>query len=67
VSNWKDELKEEQAGMSKDEVVNLLKEKGATIIADLDNMKPQEHRWVDRGLILSCEGAAHPYHQVSKR
>jgi len=33
---------------------------------DLDNLKPTAHNWVDRGLIMSCEGANHPYHEVSK-
>lgn len=34
---------------------------------DLDNLPPVKHRWVDRGLVLSCEGAGHPNHRVFKR
>lgn len=65
--SWRDELQAEQGNMSKQEVVEMLKQQGATIVADIDNFKPQEHRWVDRGVIISCEGAGHPYHQTSKR
>lgn len=36
-------------------------------LQDLDKLQPQTHHWVDRGLIMSCEGATHPYHQVAKR
>lgn len=31
------------------------------------NFPGQEHRWVDRGLVLSCEGASHPNHRSFKR
>lgn len=34
---------------------------------NLDELKPQEHRWVDRGLVVSCEGAGHPPHRAFKR
>lgn len=37
---------------------------------DMDNPPKVIHRWVDRGLILSCEGAGHPnhrHHKVSRR
>jgi hypothetical protein len=34
---------------------------------DMDNMKPQEHFFVDRGQVLSCEGATHPNHRVFKK
>ena len=33
---------------------------------DLDNMKPQQHKWVDRGEVMSCEGAGHPNHRHFK-
>lgn len=33
---------------------------------ELDNLSPIKHRWVDRGLVLSCEGAGHPNHQSFK-
>ena len=31
---------------------------------DLNNIKPQKHIWIDRGAKLTCERAAHPYHEV---
>lgn len=31
---------------------------------DLDKVTPSEHNWVDRGLIMSCEGGSHPYHET---
>lgn len=36
-------------------------------VFDPDNTTPVIHRWIDRGLKLSCEEAGHPYHQVWKR
>lgn len=30
---------------------------------DLDNLPKQEHNWVQRGIVLSCEGANHPSHR----
>lgn len=33
---------------------------------DLNNLPGQQHNWVDRGLVLSCEGAGHPNHQAYK-
>jgi|JI8StandDraft_2_1071088.scaffolds.fasta_scaffold321064_2 hypothetical protein len=34
---------------------------------NLDDLKPQEHRWVDRGVFIVCEGAGHPSHRSSVR
>jgi hypothetical protein len=34
---------------------------------DMDNMPSQTHRWVDRGVVMSCEGANHPNHRHFKR
>ena len=33
---------------------------------DMDNPEPKKHIWVDRGLIMSCEGADHPNHRHFK-
>lgn len=51
---------------TREELVEIEKAKSQFLL-DLDNLKPQEHIWVDRGLVLSCEGAAHPSHRVFKR
>jgi hypothetical protein len=34
---------------------------------DMDNVRPVKHIWVDRGAVISCEGAGHPNHRVFKR
>lgn len=30
---------------------------------DLDNLPVQEHNFVRRGIVVSCEGAGHPSHR----
>lgn len=30
---------------------------------DLDKLEKQEHNWVQRGIVVSCEGAGHPNHR----
>lgn len=62
---YKEQLKAEQQDLSKDEIIELMN-KQHEYVADLDNLKPQTHRWVDRGLVMSCEGAGHPNHRSFK-
>lgn len=33
---------------------------------DLNHIPKQIHRWIDRGLKISCEGAGHPHHSHFK-
>lgn len=33
---------------------------------DLDKFEPKEHKWVDRGLVMTCEDAGHPMHRHFK-
>ncbi len=33
---------------------------------DLSQLTPQTHRWVDRGAVMSCEGAGHTAHRTFK-
>lgn len=63
---FRDEVKAEQQGMTKEEVEDLMR-KQSEYVADLDNIKPQKHRWVDRGQVMSCEGGDHPPHRAFKR
>ena len=35
-------------------------------LLDLDNLPPIPHRWIDRGMKMTCEDAGHPYHEVFK-
>lgn len=62
---YKEQLKAEQGDMTKEEIIELMSKK-SEFMADLDNLKPQEHRWVDRGLVMSCEHAGHPNHRSFK-
>jgi hypothetical protein len=34
---------------------------------DIDNLPGQSHSWVDRGMVMSCEGAGHANHHAYKR
>lgn len=56
----------DMSNMSRDEVVELAKNRNDFVV-DLDNLKPQKHKWVDRGLVVSCEGGDHPPHRSFKR
>lgn len=55
--------------MNPEERQALHEEIEAEIISqiDLDNLPKQEHRWVDRGMVMSCEDAGHPNHRHFKR
>lgn len=59
-------LEAKQSGMSREEVEELLQKKSEYTL-DLDNIKPTAHRWVDRGLVMSCEGGGHETHRAFKR
>lgn len=37
------------------------------VTIDLDNLPKQDHHWVDRGMKVTCETPAHPYHEAWKR
>lgn len=69
------EIKAEQAGMSRGEVASHLRHQEDpyrpgqprfTDVFDPETATPQKHRWIDRGLKMSCEGAGHPMHQAWK-
>lgn len=63
---YKAEVKEAQASKSYTEIKQDM-QKQAIATVDLNNMPSQEHHWVDRGLVLSCEGGSHPNHRSFKR
>lgn len=72
--DYQQELEAEQAGKSAPQVADELRNKrddtGKPIyshVFDPDNATPIKHRWIDRGLKMSCEGAGHPYHQAWKK
>lgn len=63
----KAEIASEQADMSRDEVMELMKQR-TDYQFDLDNIPTAgDHRWIDRGEVLSCEGAGHQSHRHFKR
>jgi len=65
-SAFKQKVEHEQNELSSEEIKELMK-KRSEFILELDNLTPQPHNWVDRGLVMSCEGAAHPNHRAFKR
>ena len=60
------EIKDQQAEMTYEEVANLMNRQSEYSL-ELDNLKPQHHNWVDRGLMMTCEGSSHAYHEAYKR
>jgi hypothetical protein len=64
--DYKAEIKEAQKDKSYSEIKQDM-QKQAVDTVDLNNMPSQEHHWVDRGLVLSCEGGSHPNHRSFKR
>lgn len=34
---------------------------------NMDDLKTQNHLWVDRGEVMSCEGGDHPAHRAFKK
>lgn len=64
--DFKDEVKAEQGSMTREEVAEMMKKRSEYLL-DLDNMKPTQHRWIDRGQVMSCEGGDHPAHRAFKR
>lgn len=69
-SNKSEELyhqsKEVQTNLDPKDLKDDLRKRSEYFL-DLDNLKPQQHNWIDRGVVVSCEGAAHPNHRVYKR
>lgn len=62
----KDEVKAEQSAMTPDEIRAKL-QKESEYMVDLNNIPQQNHNWVDRGIVISCENGGHANHQVYKR
>lgn len=53
--------------MSKEEAQKEHEAIKAEYEVDLNDLPKQEHFWVDRGVVMSCEGAGHPNHRTFKR
>jgi hypothetical protein len=62
----KEAVKEEQNGLSYKEVRDLMRSRNEYLF-EMDKLRPQLHRWIDRGENMTCEGGDHPYHVAWKR
>lgn len=51
----------EQAGMSKEQIMSIQGGMDLDAIPELARAR-NEHRWVKRGIKMSCEGGNHPHH-----
>lgn len=72
--DYRKELKAEQEGMTPEQVIEHMQAQKDindkplySHILDINNLPPQEHHWVDRGTVMSCEGGMHQHHQSFKR
>lgn len=64
--DYQEQLKAEQGDKSREEIADTLKQTNEHVF-DPVTAKPDKHRWIDRGMKYSCEGASHPMHQSWKR
>jgi len=62
---YKESLRAEQEAMTREEIAEKMANESEYSI-DLDALKSVKHIWVDRGLVMSCEGANHPSHRHFK-
>ena len=61
-----EQFKAEQGDKTREEITEDLKQTSEHVF-DPATAPKQNHRWIDRGLVLSCEGASHPNHRAWKR
>lgn len=59
------ELHEDQAGMTREEIASLMASNSEATF-DPETATAPDHNWVDRGLVMSCEGAGHLSHRHFK-
>jgi len=62
---YQEKLHDEQDGKSREEIAEDLQQHTEHVF-DPDNAPKQGHKWVDRGLKMSCEHAGHAMHQAWK-
>lgn len=55
-----------QSNMSHADVLAKMR-KNSEAVVDLNDLPTQQHIWVDRGVVKSCEGAGHPNHRSYAR
>ena len=54
-----------QEGLNRDQIKDQLTNQSEYVF-DPDTAVPPDHHWVERGLVMSCEGANHPNHRHFK-
>ena len=59
-------VKEEQSGMNYDQIKDSMQSRSQFIL-EMDRLPSQPHRWIDRGIKMTCENAGHRYHEAFKR
>lgn len=64
--DYQAQLAHEQQGKSSQEVEALLESKVEHVFNPA-TAAPVVHKWVDRGMKLSCEGAGHVHHEAWKK
>jgi len=64
-NQYKEQLQADQSQMGREEILALMKQE-SEYTTDLDNLPGVKHIWVDRGAVVSCEGANHPSHRHFK-
>lgn len=62
---FREEVKADQENKEYEEIKEEMFRKSKHAI-ELDNLQPQNHLWVDRGAVMSCEFAGHPNHRAFK-
>jgi len=62
---YKETLKAEQSAFTKEEIAEKMANESEYSV-DLDSLRSVEHIWVDRGAVMSCEGANHASHRHFK-
>jgi len=65
-AEYKQELAQEQAGLSRADIANPMKQSSEAIF-DPETVARPTHNWIDRGVRFSCEGAGHPNHYAYKQ
>lgn len=59
------ELRAAQAGMSREQIAEQMTAESEGVF-DPETAVAPTHHWVDRGAVMSCEGAGHPTHRHFK-
>ena len=70
MTDWYEEkiakIEAEQKTKTRNEITEELQTNSEHVF-DPATAPKQNHIWIDRGLVLSCENAGHAYHQAWKR